>query len=100
MKATFIRKRDDGWRGDARHYRLSQPMHWTMFDGDAEEIVHATTNIVVSRVFVPGQGFETYIFAADEFGSVTSWLDLPGSQKGNISHEGLLEALGWVIKNA
>ena len=99
MKATFIRKRD-GWRGDARHYRLSQPMHWTTFDWDLEEIVHATTNIVVSQVFVPGQGFETYIFAADEFGSVTSWIELPGSRKGNVSHKEVLEALGWVIENA
>ena len=96
--ATFIR-RLDGWCGDARRYRLSQPTTYYRESGKA-----ASTNyVIVSAIELPSAagnygGCETYIFPASEAGEVLSWGELKGSTKGTIFHEVAIEEAGWVLR--
>ena len=92
--ATFIRQLP-GWRGDARLYRLSQPVRYTNSD--------ATTYVVVSAVVLPALlsqsgECETYIFPSDDKGEVLSWIQLRGSTKDTLFHEVAIEEAGWVLR--
>jgi hypothetical protein len=92
--ATFIRQLPN-WRGDARLYRLSQPVRYT--DSDA------TTYVVVSAVELPAvlsqrSDCETYIFPSDDEGEVLAWSELPGSTRGTLFHEVAIEEAGWVLR--
>ena len=83
MTTTFIKKLD-GWRGDARLYRLPTPVAY----GYDDEGGH-TKYVVVSAASVLGTP-ETYIFATDAEGKVLSWAELPGSMSGTLDHEAAL----------
>ena len=78
--ATFLRK-VPGF-DDARLYRLDPPL-----EGERHVIVSATV------VCDP----ETYIFAADEYGEVTSWDELPGSFRGALDHAEALLGAGYEV---
>jgi len=80
QKATFIQKLD-GFRGDARLYRLED----------------AGTHVVVSAAFVPPSGPETYIFASDCAGNITNWRGLTGSFRGSLDHEEALRGHGYEV---
>ena len=80
--ATFIRKAAGTWIGDARLYRLSEPLDG--FD-----------YVVVSAVHSYGPP-ETYIFGSDDSGGETDWSDLPGSFQGAMDHARALEGAGYV----
>ena len=81
--ATYI-KRLDGWTGDARLYRLSQPARYGWSDEDPGERDH-TQYIIVSAVSGFG-GPETYIFPADLEGNVVNWGEMKGSFQGACDH--------------
>ena len=86
--ATFVADVSDQFAGDAAVYRVEPPM-----DTDTEPTGH----VVVSSAFVMLSGPETYIFPSDEHGNVSSWLELEGSTRGNISHEDALENAGYRV---
>ena len=76
-------KRLDRFKGYARLYRVNPPL-------DGHEYV------IVSATVVPWSGPETYIFAADVSGAVTSWDELDGSYRGGLSHTKALQNAGYV----
>lgn len=78
-------------KGNARLYRLSEPC-----DGHEYVVVSA----------IPGFDFgfmgpepETYIFGADSEGQVQSYLELPGSFRGEQNHEEALLRAGYEVEN-
>ena len=81
--ATFIRKAAGTWVGDARLYRLSEPLGG--FD-----------HVVVSAVTLLSGRPETYIFGSDDSGGETDWSDLPGSFRGAMDHARALGGAGYV----
>jgi hypothetical protein len=93
--ATFIKKLDD-FRGDARLYKLSDPMVYESYYDDEKN--KSYDYVVVSSANVPFSGPETYIFGADKKGEVVDWMDLPGSRRGSYSHEDVLEAAGYKVE--
>ena len=90
-KATYVSTMTD-WRGDACVYRVEPPMS----NGDDG----TTDYVVVSAADVPYSGPETYIFASDERGRVTSWLELDGSTRGVVSHATVLKDAGYTVDDA
>lgn len=64
MKAVAIKRIPD-MRGDAILFELDPPYY--------------SNKYVVSSAIDNGFGVETYLFAADEEGNITNWLELPGS---------------------
>ncbi|HEY6117458.1 MAG TPA: hypothetical protein VI172_16010 [Candidatus Dormibacteraeota bacterium] len=81
--ATFI-KHIQGWRGDARLYRLSPPHE-------------ASPHVIVSATEVPYLGPETYIFPATDEGSIVSWSEMEGSYRGGLDHAQALRNAGYEI---
>lgn len=81
--ATFVQKLT-GWQGDARLYKLSEPLDGFDF-------------VVVSGVNALRTGPETFLFGAREDGEVGSWLELDGSFRGRIDHEAALRGAGYEI---
>jgi hypothetical protein len=51
----------------------------------------------VEIVLISAAHGETYIFPADIDGKVTDWGELPGSQKGTLSHQKVLNDAGYDI---
>lgn len=80
-RLTVNRGRD--FSGDARLYRLSEPL-----EGHTHVIVSAVASVYVT---------ETYIFPADESGEVTDWGELPGSFRGDTDHEQALNNAGYDV---
>lgn len=87
--ATEVR-RLNGWKGDARLYRLSPPI-----EGDEDQHYH---HLIVSAAVTPDHGPETFIFAADAAGEVLDWCELPGSFRGSLDHEAALSGAGYDIE--
>ncbi len=81
-KATLVMVLD-GFKGDARLYRLSPPLEDNEF-------------VVVSAVDAYS-GPETYIFPSNEDGDVISWGELEGSFQGDKDHEEALGNAGYVV---
>jgi len=81
---TFV-KELPGWAGDARLYRLSEPLE------GHEYVVVSATDVVFS-------GPETYIFASDADGEVTNWGELDGSFRGAKDHEAALAGAGYAVE--
>lgn len=86
--ATLI-KRLSGFTGDARLYKLSEPLGYT--DSDMYD------HVVVSAVNVMFSGPETYIFGADENGETVNWIELDGSFEGGLDHERALRDAGYTV---
>lgn len=86
--ATKIKDIPD-WKGRAALYRLSAPVE------DEDGLPHEY--VIVSAVMALFTGPETYIFPADAKGEVTSWGELPGSQRGFLDHELALEIAGYCV---
>lgn len=85
--ARFVKKMD-GWRGDAALYELSEPL-----DGYSK--------VVVSAAYPMFSGPETLIFAWDEEKNrVTSFSELDGSFRGEMSHKTALANAGYYIEGA
>jgi hypothetical protein len=88
--AIFVRSLD--WTGDARLYRLGDPIGCG-WDGEAG----TTDHVVVSAVVVLFSGPETYIFPATSEGKVISWGELEGSFRGGLDHAVALMGAGYSI---
>jgi hypothetical protein len=90
--ATFVRQHNGN--GDGRVYRLSPPLQIKNYDGEVES---ETEYVWVSAADAMFSGPETYIFACDEGGEVTSWLELEGSFRGALDHEEALRGAGYEV---
>lgn len=90
LKVAERLKNKTDFKGAAALYRFSPPL--PDYRGNEHEFV------VVSAIILPkamGGGAETYLFPANAQGDVVSWLEMPGSQKGTLSHQEVIEGLGY-----
>lgn len=96
-KATQIPIKNKNWQGDARLYKLSEPIPYgdCLWDDEAEE--QKTEFVVVSANTVMYSGPETYIFPTNEDGEVLSWLELSGSFRGGLDHAKALKGAGYEV---
>ena len=83
-KAVRIKKLS-GFTGAASLYRVTPPL-----DGN--------DYVAVSATVAPFSGPETYIFAADKAGKVTSYSELEGSFRGGLDHEAALAKAGYQVR--
>lgn len=90
--ATFVRDLE-GFSGDARLFRLSEPVGYDR-DCDTWEFTKRTEFVVVSAAIVFG-GPETYIFPANEDGEILNWAELGGSEQGILDHWEVLRNAGY-----
>ena len=95
ITVTFVRKLPD-WRGDARLYKLSEPVG---YDRDCETGKYAgtTDHVAVSAADVMFSGPETYVFPADAEGEVLDWGAMDGSFRGALDHERAIREAEWVL---
>ena len=85
MVATMVREfRNHEFTGEARLYRVDPPLDGNSF-------------VVVSATVAPYSGAETYIFPANEDGTVRSWLELDGSYRGGLDHDEALRRAGYTV---
>jgi hypothetical protein len=98
MQATLIKVQISGSGAIQKIYRVDPPIcGYNDYNEEGERQEAPTYDVVcVSSGFVVGQ-LETYIFPSDEDGEITSFLELPGSRKGGVSHEYVLEGLGYEV---
>ncbi len=86
-----------GYRGDARLYKVSPPAEYRAMGDGYDAPKRRTDYVIVSAVFVPFSGPETYIFPAtsDPEAGPINCIDLPGSLMGYFDHARALECGGW-----
>lgn len=89
--ATLVKDKPSGIIGAVQQslYRLDPPMQTP--EGGTTEYVW------VSAIDAMFTGAETYIFACDEDGEVTDWLELPGSYRGGYDHAEALRGAGYEV---
>lgn len=96
--ATFIRK-IEGWTGDVRLYRLSEPVEYS--DDLKGKTIKTTNYVIVSATTgppdMPSSGPETYIFPADENGETLDMGALSGSFRGGLDHWKALKNAGYLV---
>ncbi len=80
--------------GPACVYRVDPPIVQSSWDDEEPPAVHEY--VWVSQA-APLGNWETYIFAADEVGTVTDWSELDGSRKGYITPDDLMREIGYEI---
>jgi hypothetical protein len=96
MNAMYIRNIDKAeMPGDARLYELDEPIAWSKWEGN-EEVDYRTEFVVVSGI-ANSFSTETYIFPANAYGKILSWLELDGSFRGSVDHERALENAGYEV---
>ena len=95
--AMFMAKMRGGFSGDAKLYKLSEPVSYELYDADGGHTTVETSHVIVSAVIAPFTGPETYIFPADESGAVLNWAELDGSYRGGLSHETALRYAGFEV---
>jgi len=98
VKTATLLRHLDGWKGDARLYRLTPPLtedrSWLAEPDATHEYV------IVSGVTAFGGGEETFIFPALKDGHVKSWGEVEGSFQGSIDHAEALRGAGYEITEA
>lgn len=90
MTATFIK--DLGSSAGGAHqklYKLDPPLP---IPAD-EYPENSAAYIVVSAAYAMFSGPETYIFASDENGNITSFSELEGSYRGGLDHQQAIDNL-------
>jgi len=94
MKKAYFIGYVDGFSGEARLYRLSEPAEY--YCVDEGKVLHCDY-VVVSAIVGPWFGVETYIFPADKDGKVLSWGEMDGSCRGVWDHELVLRKAGYEV---
>ena len=89
--ATLIRGSLPEFVGHASLYRIFPEV---AYHSNYEK--HTTNYVIVSAVN-HSYTHETFIFPADESGSVIDWGELEGSLRGTTSHQKALEGAGYNI---
>lgn len=99
MLAKLVKELDN-FAGKAGLYKLDPPMKYTKWDFETdEEVEYKTEYVVVSPANVMFSGPETYIFASDENGEVTDWMELAGSFRGGLNRERALNKAGYIVEH-
>lgn len=92
--ATFVKDVSAYFNGTAHLFKVSPavPYSWNhdskAYDGETEYIVASA---------VTGWAYETYLFPADENGSVIDWGELDGSQKGTTDIQSVMSEAGYSV---
>ena len=89
--ATLIRRDLPEFVGHAALYRIFPEVAYP-----ADGVMHTTNYVIVSAVHDHLIN-ETFIFPADESGSVIDWGELDGSLKGTTSHRKAMEGAGYNV---
>ena len=89
--ATLIRRDLPEFVGHASLYGVLPGVAY-----DADGVTHTTNYVIVSAVH-DHLIHETFIFPADESGSVIDWGELDGSLRGTTSHRKALEGAGYKL---
>ena len=89
--ATLIRRDLPEFVGHASLYGV---LPGVAYDDDG--VMHTTNYVIVSAVH-DHLIHETFIFPADESGSVIDWGELDGSLRGTTSHRKALEGAGYKL---
>ena len=89
--AALIRRGLLGFVGHASLYEVLPGVAY-----DADGVTHTTNYVIVSAVY-DYLNNETFIFPADESGSVIDWGELDGSLRGTTSHRKALEGAGYNV---
>ena len=89
--ASLIRKDLPGFVGHASLYRIVPEVTYY-----ADWVKHTTNYVIVSAVHDHLIN-ETFIFPADDSGSVIDWDELDGSLRGTTSHQKALEGAGYKL---
>ena len=97
-KAVFI-KNLEGFKGDARLYRVLPAMTSVSYE-DCGEVVESHDFVIVSAVDVLFSGPETYIFPATEEGKVVRFSEMEGSFRGDLNHHEALARAGYEVVDA
>ncbi len=84
MKQAHYVKDLDGFKGEAKLFRMDPPLEGHKF-------------VVASAVIALFSGPETYLFPADADGKVTDWIELEGSASGTQDHEEAIRNAGYKI---
>jgi hypothetical protein len=91
VKTATLVKSITGWSGDARLFKLSEPVPYGYNEPET-----TTDHVIVSKV-KDHLVCETYIFPADEHCVVIAWGELKGSLKGDYSHADCLAVAGFEV---
>lgn len=87
--AEFV-KDLDSFRGEAKLYKLSEPIDYG-WDHGSDDMRGKTEYVAVSGICYHGS--ETYIFPTDENGVVLDLGELDGSFRGSIDHQKAIDGL-------
>ena len=82
--------------GHAAIYKLSVPTAYGWLDECDDKPAPTAEHVFVSSVVLCGEP-ETYAFPCDADGRVLHWCELPGSSKGDVTHEDVLRGLGYEV---
>lgn len=97
MQATLIESRSNH-SGEARLYRVEPPMRYAKeYDADWNPVYADTEYVVVSAVTSEYTGSETYIFPANQEGTVIDCDELHGSYCGGLDHAEALRRAGYIV---
>ena len=89
---TATKVRDlDGFAGDAALYKLSEPL---ASYGEPENSYEYVVVSAVNSIWA----METYIFGSSETGRILDWAELPGSIRGEYSHDVALNHAGYEVE--
>lgn len=96
ITATYIRQITNGdYAGDARLYRLSEPVSYG-WDYETDKAEGETLYVIVSANVVYFSGPETFIFPSDSNGKIIDWAEMGGSFKGSLDHSKAIRNAGWI----
>ena len=91
--ATLLKTQESEVGADQRVYRLDPPHVETDWHG----VEHTHDIVVVSAVYAPFSGPETYIFPGQSDGEITDFGKLAGSYRGGLDHEEALRGMGYEV---
>lgn len=101
MKKAIYLGVPEGWKSDAKLYRLTDPDGWAGRRNRLYVVVsgadlHTTTGLPMEYFkdeWMPR--YETYIFRSTRKGRCLDWIEMAGSFRGAIDHERALNGLGY-----
>lgn len=91
--ATLVRSHLPNFRGIAHLFKCDPPMVQETWE-DEGKLVRTFEYVIVSAAHVLGIP-ETYIFGANEDGTIKSWSELEGSRRGVWAHHEVLREAGY-----
>jgi hypothetical protein len=91
--AVVVKANLPNFAGTATLYRCSPPLECSEYDDEQAPVEY----VIASAAVAMFSGPETYLFPATADGEVTGWGELPGSQRGTLSHGAVFADLGYEV---